>query len=276
MYQSFYGLKEPPFRISPDPRFLFLAPQHQEVLAKCQYMVSGRVGPVYVYGPIGSGKTTIARRLHQQFADEPGYRVVMLSAPDLKSPNAFLRTVMDEFGVKTERAFDRSLANFSHYLLDEFKAGRTPVLLVDEAQHLRRPILQLLKFMLNYETNTQKLIQLVLFGQTELADHIARLPELRSRMFPSALPELSPEDTAEMITWRFRTAGGTDVPFTQRALVSVFNLSGGLPREVCRLCDLALLAGFQRNALTIDTPLIEYVGKELGLRAPAPKGVSGG
>ncbi len=265
MYAEFYGLKEPPFRISPDPRFLFLAPQHQEVLAKCQYMITGKVGPVYVYGPIGSGKTTIARRLYQQFADEPTYRVAMLSAPDLKSPNAFLRTVMDEFQVKTERAFDRSLANFSKFLLEEFKAGRTPILLVDEAQHLRRPILDLLKFLLNYETNTQKLIQIVLFGQNELAAHIARMPELKSRMFPSALAELSAENTIDMINWRFRTAGGDIVPFTPQALVAIFRHSLGLPREVCRLCDLALLAGFQRQTRTIDEEVISFVARELGL-----------
>src|SRR5262245_10363863 len=108
MYESFFGLKERPFRISPDPRFLFLAPQHQEVLAKCQYMISNKVGPVYVFGPIGSGKTSIARRIYQQLADDPQYRAVLLFSPDLKSPNAFLRTFMDEFGVKTERSFDRS------------------------------------------------------------------------------------------------------------------------------------------------------------------------
>src|SRR2546423_1133601 len=130
MYESYFGLKEPPFRISPDPRFLYLSPQHQEVLAKCQYMITSKVGPVYVYGPIGSGKTTIARRIYQQLIDNPTYRVVMLSAPDLRSPNAFLRTLMDEFEVKTERAFDRSLANFSQFLLDEFKADRVPVLIV--------------------------------------------------------------------------------------------------------------------------------------------------
>src|SRR5581483_4314057 len=102
MYEAFFGLKEKPFRISPDPRFLFLAPQHQEVLAKCQYMITNKVGPVYVFGPIGSGKTSIARRLYQQLSDDSSYRVALLFSPNLKSANAFLRTIMDEFDVKTE------------------------------------------------------------------------------------------------------------------------------------------------------------------------------
>src|SRR3990172_1504627 len=174
MYEPFFGLKEKPFRISPDPRFLYLAPQHREVLSKCQYMVSNKVGPVYVFGPIGSGKTSIARRIYQELSDGPDYRVAMLFSPDLKSPNAFLRTIMNEFGVKTERAYDRSLSNFSNFLVAEFEAGRTPVLLLDEAQHLRRPILEVIKFLLNYETNTQKLLQIVLFGQNELATNIGK------------------------------------------------------------------------------------------------------
>ena len=269
MYESFYGLKERPFRISPDPRFLYLAPQHQEVLAKCHYMITGKVGPVYVYGPIGSGKTSLARRLFQEFSDDPKYRVAMLSAPDLKSPNAFLRTVMDEFGVKTARAYDRSLRNFSQFLATEFEAGRTPVLLIDESQHLRRSILELLKFLLNYETNTQKLLQLILLGQTELATRIAGYPELKSRMFPTALAALNASDTAEMVAWRFRTAGGKEVPFSPRAMLEIFRYSLGVPREVCRICDLALLSGFQRGEPTITESIIAEVAQDL-LLTPEP------
>jgi general secretion pathway protein A len=265
MYESYFGLKERPFRISPDPRFLFLAPQHQEVLAKCQYMITNKVGPVYVFGPIGSGKTSIARRLYEQLSDDPAYRVVLLFNPDLKSSNAFLRTIMDEFGVKTERSFDRSLSNFSKFLRDEFKAGRTPVLLIDEAQHLRRSILELIKFLLNYETNTQKLIQVLLFGQNELATTISRYRELESRMFPTALAALNAKDTAEMVSWRFHTAGGTMVPFTESALTAVFRRSLGLPRDVCRICDMALLAAFRRKAKKIDSDLIDTIASDLRL-----------
>ena len=276
MYEAFFGLKERPFRISPDPRFLFLAPQHQEVLSKCQYMIGNKVGPVYVFGPIGSGKTSIARRIYQEISDGPDYRVAMLFSPNLKSPNAFLRTIMDEFGVKTERAYDRSLSNFSNFLIQEFEAGRTPVLLIDEAQHLRRNILELIKFLLNYETNTQKLLQILLFGQNELATNIAKYPELQSRMFPSALAALSAEDMAEMIAWRFRTAGGRRHPFTPRAVAEIFRYSVGLPREICRICDMALLAAFNRKAPRIDHHVIGQVADELGLTRKEPEEVSRG
>jgi general secretion pathway protein A len=161
-------------------------------------------------------------------------------------------------------------------LLGEFKAGHSPVLIVDEAQHLRRPILQLLKFLLNYETNTQKLIQILLLGQTELAANIRRLPELKSRMFPAALRELSAEDTAEMISWRFRTAGGGKVPFTPRALMAIFRYSAGLPREVCRIADLALLAGFRDGIQTIDEPTVNLAAAELDLIPARPLEVPSG
>jgi len=265
MYEAFLGLKEKPFRISPDPRFLYLAPQHQEVLSKCQYMISNKVGPIYVFGPIGSGKTSIARRIYQELSDDPAYRVALLFSPDLRSPNAFLRTIMDEFGVKTARAYDRSLKNFSGFLVEEFKAGRTPVLLIDEAQHLRRNILELIKFLLNYETNTQKLVQILLFGQNELATNIEAYEELKSRMFPTALAALNAQDTSDMIAWRFRTAGGKKLPFQPAAVTEVFRYSVGLPREVCRICDMALLAAYNRKTTSVTESIISRVATELGL-----------
>jgi general secretion pathway protein A len=231
-------------------------------------MLTNKVGPVYVYGPIGSGKTSIARRIHQEFSDNPRYSVVLMSTPDLKSANAFLRTVMAEFDVKTERAYDRSLNNFSKFLASENTQGRTPVLLIDEAQHLRRPVLELIKFLLNYETDTQKLLQIILFGQNELATKIDEFPELKSRMFPAALAALNVEDAGEMIAWRFRTAGGEDLPFTPRAIQEVFRYSLGVPRDVCKLCDMALLAAYSRGLKEIGPTMVHDVAADMHL-APA-------
>lgn len=263
MYEAFYGLKERPFRISPDPRFLFLAPQHQEVLSKCQYMIQGRVGPVYVFGPIGSGKTTIARRLHQQLSDNPGYLVASVIAPDLRTPNAFLRTIAQEFGVKTERSYSDTLRNFAAFLRDQHKANVIPVLLVDEAQFLRQPLLKLIHFLLNYETNTEKLLQIVLFGQNELASRIDALPELKSRMFPTALAALNADETHEMIGYRMTVAGAKSNPFTPKASSAVYRASLGLPRQVCQLCDMALLSGFNAKTDTIDEATIDAAARGL-------------
>lgn len=266
MYEEFYGLKEKPFSISPDPRFLFLAPQHQEVLSKCQYMIQGRIGPVYVFGPIGSGKTTIARRLFQQLSDNPTYLCASVIAPDLRTPNAFLRTIMGEFGVKTERSYDGSLHNFAAFLREQNQAQRIPVLLIDEAQLLRQPLLRLILFLLNYETNTEKLLQIVLFGQNELASRIDAIPELKSRMFPSALAALNAEETREMISYRMTVAGSKKNPFTDEATLAVYRASLGLPRQVCKLCDMALLAGFMERRDHIGSGIVETVARGLRLQ----------
>lgn len=267
MYETFYGLKEKPFRISPDPRFLFLAPQHQEVLSKCQYMIEGRVGPVYVFGPIGSGKTTIARRLHQQLTEDPRYQVASLIAPDLRTPNALLRTIAKEFGVKTERSFDETLRNFAAFLRREHARDTFPVLLVDEAQALRRPLLRLVHFFLNYETNTEKLLQVVLFGQNELASRIDAIPELKSRMYPSALAALDAHDTEELIAYRMTVAGAARNPFTSEATRAVFRASLGLPRAICQICDMALLAGLSTKSPRIDEA--DILAAASGLRIDA-------
>lgn len=263
MYEEFYGLKEKPFSISPDPRFLFLAPQHHEVLSKCQYMIQGRIGPVYVFGPIGSGKTTIVRRLTQQLSDKGTYLVADVIAPDLRTPNAFLRLIAGEFGVKTERSYDGSLRNFAAFLREQAAAGRIPVLLVDEAQQLRQPLLRLILFLLNYETNTEKLLQIVLFGQNELASRIDAIPELKSRMFPSALAALNADETREMINFRMTVAGAKGNPFTNDATAAVYRASLGLPRQVCKLCDMALLAGFTARKEQIGPDIIQTVARGL-------------
>src|SRR5438105_15885512 len=98
-----FQLNEHPFRIGPDPRYLYLSDQVKEALAKCEYMAKERIGPIYIYGPIGSGKTSIIRRLHDKLSSEPQYNIQLLISPNIKSANAFLRSILDSFGVKTER-----------------------------------------------------------------------------------------------------------------------------------------------------------------------------
>ena len=234
------GLNEPPFRISPDPRFLYLSDQVKEAIAKCEYMARHRVGPLYIYGPIGSGKTTILRRMYESFRDDALFNVSMLILPNIKTTNSLLRIIMDEFGVKTERAYDRSLRNLERFLIDERKAGRIPLLLVDEAQNMTRDALRLVHYLLNFETQTAKLLQIVLVGQEELASKITRFPELASRMFPIAMNAMSPAELRKMIEFRVMVAGGASAPFAPEAYGTIFERSKGLPRDAVRICDEAL------------------------------------
>lgn len=265
--EEHFSLNEPPYRVSPDPRFLYYSSQVKEAIEKCKYMTANRIGPLYLYGPIGSGKTTLLRQLSSQFKDQPAYTVAHLVSPNIKTANAFLRVIMDEFGVKTERAYAQSLRNLERFLIDQYKAGRQPLLLVDEAQNLTRDTLRLIHYLLNFETTTEKLLQIVLAGQQELADKILRFRELASRMFPIALSGMSPSDLAAMIEYRWMVAGGTAPPFSPAAHEVLFSFSKGLPRDAVKLCDESLRHMAADGGREISPLDVEAVAKSLNLQA---------
>jgi general secretion pathway protein A len=272
MYDSFFGLQEGPFSISPDPRFFFLSSQHKEALAKCQYAVQQRMGLAVIYGDVGTGKTTIARRMFQTFSDNPNYRTAMIISPSLKTENAFLREVMKEFGVATKRAFADSLNLFRAFLAEQFKAGRTVILLIDEAQGIRGPNFELIRGLLNYETDQQKLLNVVLFGQNELARKLDARPELKTRVtIFGALTSLSRQDTESMIEFRYRVAGGKQLPFTKTAVDAIFRYSTGLPRVICTVCNTALTKAFAEKTREVDEDLVLAAAQELRATEPVPK-----
>src|SRR6266567_8016402 len=132
---KYFGFNEHPFISNPDPRFLYFSSQVKEALAKCEFMARDRIGPIYMYGPIGSGKTSLVRRLQEKLSQDKRYNVKLLISPNLKSSNAFLRLILETFDVKTERSYTASLSNFERFLVKQFKEGIVPVLLIDEAQN---------------------------------------------------------------------------------------------------------------------------------------------
>src|SRR6059058_438491 len=204
---KYFGLNEHTFISTPDPRFLYFSSQVKEALAKCEFMARDRVGPIYMYGPIGSGKTSLVRRLKEKLSLDDTYNVKLLITPNLKSSNAFLRLILETFDVKTERSYTASLNNFEQYLVQQFKTGIVPVLLIDEAQYMSRDMLKLIHYLLNYETSKTKLLQIVLVGQEELGTKIMLYKELASRMFPIAMSAMSIDDLKEMISFRLKLAG---------------------------------------------------------------------
>lgn len=260
-----FGLSEDPFRTSPDPRFLYLSPQVREALAKCRYMAAGRVGPLYIYGPIGSGKTSILKRLREEFSDNDQFNVAHIISANIKTSNAFLRVIMDEFGVKTARAYDQSLKNFNLFLLDEYSAGRVPLLLVDEAQNMNLDTLRLIHYLLNFETSKEKLLQIVLVGQDQLRARVTRYHELASRMFPIAMNALSPEELRNMIEFRWTIAGGSESPFDASVYETIFKYSKGLPRDAVKICGESLrhMLGCEQTSIA-STEMLE-VARSLNL-----------
>src|SRR5512135_3061320 len=127
---KYFDLNEHPFMTSPDPRFLYFSSQVKEALAKCEFMARDRIGPIYMYGPIGSGKTSLVRRLQEKLGQDDRYNVKLLISPNLKSSNAFLRLILETFDVKTERSYTASLKNFENFLIEQYKKGTVPVLLI--------------------------------------------------------------------------------------------------------------------------------------------------
>src|SRR6266704_1236768 len=143
---KYFGFTEHPFISNPDPRFLYFSSQVKEALAKCEFMARDRIGPIYMYGPIGSGKTSLVRRLQEKLSQNERYIVKLLISPNLKSSNAFLRLILETFDVKTERSYTASLANFEKYLIDEHTAGKVPVVLIEEAQNMTRDTIKLINY----------------------------------------------------------------------------------------------------------------------------------
>src|ERR1700730_13478801 len=246
---KYFGLNEHPFISNPDPRFLYFSSQVKEALAKCEFMARDRIGPIYMYGPIGSGKTSLVRRLQEKLSQDERYHIKLLISPNLKSSNAFLRLILETFDVKTERSYTASLANFEKFLVQQYKEGIVPVLLIDEAQYMTRDTLKLIHYLLNFETNKTKLLQIVLVGQEELGTKIIHYRELASRMFAIAMNAMSPEDLQDMITFRLRVAGhdGNLFENSEAAYKMLYTYTKGLPRDAIKVCYELLIELVAQN-----------------------------
>ncbi len=266
--EEYFQLNELPFRIGPDARFLYLSDQVKEALAKCEYMARERIGPIYIYGPIGSGKTSILRRLYDQLQQDERYTIAYVISANIKTSNAFLRIIMGEFEVKTELAYDKSLKNFQAFLAECYQHDRVPLLLVDEAQNMSRDTLKLIHYLLNFETATTKLLQIVLVGQEELATKILRYRELASRMYPISMNQMSVDELRQMIKFRWMVAGGQIVPITEDddAYRVLFAYSKGLPRDAIKVCDELLRVLVARGSRTASAYDVESVARSLNLR----------
>jgi general secretion pathway protein A len=265
---KYFNLNEHPFMTSPDPRFLYFSSQVKEALAKCEFMARDRIGPIYMYGPIGSGKTSLVRRLQEKLSQDKHYNVKLLISPNLKSGNAFLRLILETFDVKTERSYIASLENFEKFLAKQFQENKIPVLLIDEAQYMNRDTLKLIHYLLNYETNKTKLLQIVLVGQEELGTKIMQYKELASRMFPIAMNAMSLVDLQDMINFRLNVAGYRGELFEdgEKAYKTLYAYTKGLPRDAIKVCFELLIELAATGKKQANTKHVEDIAKGQNLR----------
>ena len=251
MYQSFYGFTEMPFNITPDPRFLYLSPTHQEALQHLKYGVREKKGFIVLVGEVGCGKTTLCRRFLNDL-DPNHFDTALILNPRI-TETQMLKAILTELGeTKISRTQNDLVAQVNRVLLDRIEKGRDIVLIIDEAQNLNFGVLEQIRLLSNLETDHQKLLQIVLMGQPELKDVLARdeLRQLRQRILVHyELNPLSSPDIAHYIHHRLSLAGGNGRPaFTKWALRAIHRGSGGIPRVVNNLCDKAILSAFIRES----------------------------
>ena len=265
MYTAFYGLREKPFALSPDPRFLFLAASHREALAHVLYGIEQGEGFIAVTGEVGTGKTTLCRTLLERLG--PDTEVAFVFNPALSGED-LLRAICMEFGLLTEGCTRAELSDqLNQFLLEKKREQRRVLLIVDEAQNLASETLEQIRLLSNLETATSKLIQILLFGQPELDDKLdsKELRQLRQRISVRwRLGSLSASETREYVRHRLRIAAQSDPDiFSSRALSEVYRRARGIPRLVNLLCDRALLAGYAAGEKRIGPDLIGVAAREI-------------
>ena len=258
------GLVEPPFSLSPDPRYFYVSLQHKATLAKVTYAIEQKQGLSIIFGDVGVGKTTIARRLYQVYRDRADFLTAYIPTPLFPSDFQFLKNICAEFGLSPKRSKLQQLETFEEFLIEAFREEKTVLLIVDEAQGLVGQQFELIRQLLNFETDTQKLLQVVLIGQNELRNKLRLKRALASRVATrSTLEPLHFEDTRSMINFRVMVAGRQEPLFSDAALTCVYNFSRGMPRDICvvglNILPLALL----NRVSIIDEPLVEQVIEEL-------------
>jgi general secretion pathway protein A len=275
MYHQFFGLLEAPFSITPDPRYLFLSARHAEALAHLVYGVSEAGGFIQLTGEVGTGKTTVVRSLLAR--ELPGVEIALILNPRL-NVKEFLQTLCQELKIRLTPARRGSVKALMDVIAERLLAahaeGRRVALLIDEAHLLDREVLEQVRLLTNIETPTRKLLQIILIGQPELRDLLARqdMRQVAQRITGRHhLQALSADETSAYVRHRLRVAGaGADI-FTPSALSALHRASGGLPRLINVIADRALLGAYAREQRQVDRKMVRRAAAEVSGYASADR-----
>lgn len=273
MYKKFFGLKENPFNVNPDPRYLFLTPHTQEALACLTYGIETRKGFILLTGEVGTGKTTLINKLLEWLHKERVFTAFVFN-PRL-SVSQFFDFMMADFGIPCEsHQKGQMLLKLNQWLLDRYQAGERAVLVVDEAQNLSPQMLEEIRLLTNLETSTEKLLQIVLAGQPELEQKLNQpeLRQLRQRITLRAKTrQLTLEETQGYIQERMRIAGGENPDiFSPEAVEAVHRYARGIPRVTNLLCEHALVSSFVDQKNPIPAEIVEEVARDFDLHIIDP------
>jgi general secretion pathway protein A len=272
VYADFFGLNEKPFSITPDPRYLYLSPRHADALAHLLYGISESGGFIQLTGEVGTGKTTLIRSVLEQLPDKA--EVALILNPRL-SPQELLQSICEELRITLpeDRSVKALVDTLNAELLRANAQDRRVVLIVDEAQTLSTPLIEQVRLLTNLETPKQKLLQIILIGQPELRDMLAR-PEMRQVAQRVTgryhLEPLSTQETASYVRHRLRVAGAQREIFKRGALRQLYKNSGGIPRLINVVADRALLAAYTQEQSEIDGRLVRNAAREVFGKQRAP------
>jgi general secretion pathway protein A len=271
MYTQYFGLKENPFALSPDPRYLYLSQRHQDALAHLMYGITGSGGFVQLTGEVGTGKTLMIRTLLERLPETVD--VVLVLYPFL-SVREFMLALCDDLRINrpAEDSLKALIDTLNAFLLENHGKDRRTVLIVDEAHRLNREVLEQIRLLTNLETTKEKLLQIILVGQPELSSMLARqdMRQLAQRVTARYnLQALLPEETRAYVTHRCRVAGAEAPLFSTFALYWVHWLTGGVPRLINNLCDRSLLAAYAHSKTRVGVGLVRAAAREVetGIRA---------
>jgi len=265
VYLEYYGLKEPPFELTPNPRFLFYSAKHREAFNHLLYGIRENKGFVQLTGEVGCGKTTLCRALLEKLGDD--YNTALILNPVLNAEQ-LIKAIAMEFGIEV-KGLDKleTLSSLNEFLLKQAAKGRQSVLIIDEAQDLTDELLEQIRLLSNLETNERKLLQIILMGQPELKHRLNApiLRQLRQRITVRFhLKPLTYFEINQYIQHRLSVAGANGAPYFSRgAIWRIYRYSKGIPRLINALCDKCLLAGFVQQQDAVDFFMVGLAAKEL-------------